>query len=131
MYRTQVLLEPGQHKALAALAQRRGTSVSQVLREIVEEYLVEQDTELDQRLAALERIRQHREEMLARRGGRPMDIDVVALIEENREERTREILDASLDHRDWRLTSVVLTPYPLTASSMATMFSGGTSAMTL
>ncbi|HOG46071.1 MAG TPA: CopG family transcriptional regulator [Anaerolineae bacterium] len=95
LYRAQVLLEPEQHKALAALAERRGMSISRLVREIVEQYLVEQDVELEQHLAALERIRRLREEILARRGGQPLDIDVPALIEEIRDERDRELWDAA------------------------------------
>lgn len=93
MYRAQILLEPEQHKALAAIAERKGTSISQVVREIVGQYLVEQDTELEHQLAALERIRQHREEMIAARGGRPIEVGVTALIDEMREERTQELYD--------------------------------------
>ena len=100
LYRTQVLLEPEQHKALAAIAQRQGSSVSKVMREIVEQSLVEQDAELEQQLAALDRIREHRDAILARRGGEPIDIDVVALINQMREERAQEIHDAIFGDRD-------------------------------
>lgn len=99
-YRAQILLEPEQHKALADLAQRRGTSISQVVRDIVGEYLVEQDTEVERRLAAIERIREHRAEMLAERGGKPLDIDFAALIEEMREERAEELYANLFGGRD-------------------------------
>ncbi|HKP51093.1 MAG TPA: ribbon-helix-helix protein, CopG family [Chloroflexia bacterium] len=35
LYRTQILLEPEQHKALAELAKREGRSISDVVREIL------------------------------------------------------------------------------------------------
>ena len=100
MYRAQILLEPEQHKALADLAERRGTSISQVVRQIVGQYLVERETELEQQLAALDRIRELRARITARRGGQPLDVDMAALIEEMRDERDQEIGDAASDHRD-------------------------------
>jgi plasmid stability protein len=39
MYRAQLLLEPWQHQALKALAERRGQSISQVVREILRRHL--------------------------------------------------------------------------------------------
>ena len=42
LYRTQVLLEPEQHQALAALARERGSSVSEVLRGVVRGFLAKQ-----------------------------------------------------------------------------------------
>lgn len=95
MYRAQILLEPEQHKALAAIAERKGTSISQVVREIVGQYLVGQDTELEKRLAALDKLRELGDEILTRRGGQPLDVDVAALIEEMRDERDREIWEAA------------------------------------
>jgi len=42
-YRAQILLEPEQHAALSAIAAERLQSISHVVREIVQEYLVECD----------------------------------------------------------------------------------------
>jgi hypothetical protein len=47
----------------------------------------EQDADKQKRLAALDRIRKHREQILAERDGKPLDFDVVEAIEEAREEQ--------------------------------------------
>ena len=93
MHRTQILLEPEQHRYLTALAQSQGRSLSDIIRDLVSRYLIEQDAARAEQLAALERIRHHRAQVLARRDGRPLEIDVAALVEELREERDREVLD--------------------------------------
>ena len=98
-YRAQILLEPEQHKKLTEIAAQAGRSVSDVVREAVAEYVVirgRQD-ERERRLAALEIIRQHREEMLRENGGKPFEINVVELIHQMREERDNELLAARED----------------------------------
>ena len=91
MVRTQILLEPEQHRELAQAARMEGRSVSDLVREIVREQLDERkqarEAELRRQLEALDRIREHRDAILARRGGKPLDIDVVELINQMREER--------------------------------------------
>jgi hypothetical protein len=47
----------------------------------------EQVADRQRRLAALERIREHREKILAEHGGEPLDFDVVEAIQEAREEQ--------------------------------------------
>jgi hypothetical protein len=99
LYRTQVLLESAQHQALAAIARGEGRSLSDVLREMVREQLARRqearEAELQRDLAVLERIREHRAEILRARGGRPLDIDPVALVNEGRDEREAAILGAT------------------------------------
>jgi predicted CopG family antitoxin len=93
MYRTQILLEPAQHDALAAIARREKRSVSDVVREMIRQQLEKRaqdaDEELRRRLEGLERVRQHREDLLRELGGKPMDFDVVEYIRQLREERSR------------------------------------------
>ena len=95
MYRTQILLEPEQHRALAEIARREERSVSDVVREMLREQLGQRqkkaDMDRERRLQALERIKQHREAILARRGGKPFGIDVAEEINRMREERDEEI----------------------------------------
>jgi predicted CopG family antitoxin len=98
LYRTQVLLEPGQHRALAEIARSEGRSVSDVIRELIRAQLEQRATRGQGYLNALERIRKNREEILARRGGTPIDVDVAALINGVREERDEQIARA-LDNR--------------------------------
>ena len=91
MYRTQILLEPEQHQTLAAIARREGRSVSDLLREMVRDQLDQRkeaaDAALERQLAALERIRRHRNMIIAQRGGHPLELDVVELIDQMRAER--------------------------------------------
>src|SRR5438309_9826898 len=91
LHRTQILLEPEQHRALTAIAQGEGRSVSDLVREIVAQQLEQLKNAInaDQKrhLEALERIRAFREAILAERGGQPIDIDVVEMINQMREER--------------------------------------------
>lgn len=55
---------------------------------------------LEERLAVLEQIRQHREAILVENGGQPLDFDVVAEINQMREERDAEILGTPFDAGD-------------------------------
>ncbi len=103
MQRTQILLEPEQYRALVELARLEGRSLSELLRELVRDYLAQRDQAADmiraRQMAALERIRQHRQAVLERRGGVPLDIDVAALVAAVREERDADILAGSTDGR--------------------------------
>lgn len=98
-YRAQILLEPEQHKKLTEIAASEGRSVSDVVREAVAEYVVAktQEDQWERRRRGLEIIRQHREEMLRKRGGKPIEINVVELIHQMREERENELLSAIED----------------------------------
>ncbi|MBI3973154.1 MAG: ribbon-helix-helix protein, CopG family [Chloroflexi bacterium] len=104
LYRTQVLLEPEQHRALSEIAQREGRSISDVVREMIREQLKEREqakeAALQRDLALFERIRQHREAILAERGGKPLDIDVVEMINQMRDERDEELYSVIFGHRD-------------------------------
>ncbi|MFH0802345.1 MAG: ribbon-helix-helix protein, CopG family [bacterium] len=94
-YRAQILLEPEQHKKLAEIAAREGRSVSDVVREAVAEYVVTrtQESVREKRLRGLEEIKKFREEILKRRGGKPIEIDPVELIRQMREERGDELFN--------------------------------------
>jgi hypothetical protein len=94
MHRAQILLEPEQHQELAEIAQERGTSISEIVRTAVREWLAErsQDEIVRQRLEALKQIEQHRKAILARREGRPLEIDIARTVEQIREERDDELL---------------------------------------
>ncbi|HEX8230643.1 MAG TPA: CopG family transcriptional regulator [Chloroflexia bacterium] len=91
LYRTQILLEPEQHRELSALAKREGRSVSELVREFVqcqlEQRKAEQDKATEKRVEAFERILQRREQMLAERGGEYIDFDFVQALHEAREEQ--------------------------------------------
>jgi len=102
MHRAQILLEPDQHQKLAEIAQHEGTSISEIVRTAVQEWLDErkEDEILRKRLEALELIDQHRQAILARRKGKPLEIDLATTIEEVRGERDNELIDSVTKHRN-------------------------------
>jgi hypothetical protein len=104
MQRTQILLEPGQHRALGKIARAEGRSVSDVVREMVDQALDQRnrqaDLALQQDLGALERIREHRAAILAERGGEPLSFDVVQAINQAREEQDERNAALTVGDRD-------------------------------
>ena len=86
-YRAQILLKPEQHRALAALAQREGRSISDLVRESVQAYLEERarEVELQREQEALDTLDEIRERIKARHG--MLDLNLVA---ESRDERDRD-----------------------------------------
>lgn len=88
LYRAQVLLERKQHEALQALAAAEGRSMSEIIREAVAEYLVEQDEKRDLQNweRNLEELAKIREEIRAKFGTLEDDF-----ILRNREEREEEL----------------------------------------
>jgi len=103
MQRTQLLLEPEQHHALAEIARKEGRSISDVVREMVQRQIEQRReaarVDLERRLEALRRIRRHRDEAIERRGGMQVDLDVAALIRQAREERDGRALNTFDDRR--------------------------------
>jgi len=88
LYRTQLLLESEQHQALAEIAQREGRSISELVREILREHLVERDQKArkEQELRALEGLTRIRERLQHEYGVYRGD-----LLGEARAEREEEI----------------------------------------
>jgi len=87
-YRAQILLEPEQHNALAEVARRENRSISELMREIVDQWLSQQDDQRlwEQRMEALERLGQIRESIQQEYGVYQGD-----LIEEARADRDEDI----------------------------------------
>lgn len=85
--RVQILLEPGQRLALALRAKQTGRSISDLVREFVQKGLEATDSKQD----VIETIRAHRKEMLARRGGKPIEQDPADILNQMREERDDEL----------------------------------------
>lgn len=102
LQRTQILLEPDQHRVLSELASAEGRSLSDLVRELLAEQLAQraQDRAALRRrhLAGLEEIRGHREAIRQRRGTAEGLPDPVSLIDHLREERDAE-LTAAPDRR--------------------------------
>ncbi len=93
MHRAQILLDPEQHNALAEIARRDGTSISEIVRTVVESWLIErrQEESTRRQLEALDTIREHRQALLDQHKGQPLNIDLSNFIEEMREERDDEL----------------------------------------
>lgn len=90
-HRTQLLLRPDQHEALIEITRRENRSISDVVREMIGQQLDSRararSATVERQLEALERIRQHREEILAERGGKPIEIDIADMINQMRDEQ--------------------------------------------
>jgi hypothetical protein len=93
LYRAQILLEPEQHRVLAKIAQNEGRSLSDLMREIVHQYLAAQELEArkQQELQAIEALRQTRLRLREQHGDYQTD-----LISEARAEREEDM------ERVWR-----------------------------
>ena len=104
LYRTQILLEPEQHRELSAIAKREGRSVSELIRGYVQNGLeqrkAEQSKAIERKLQAFERILQHREQILAERGGEYIDFDFVQALHEAREEQDERNFSLLTDSGD-------------------------------
>ncbi|MGI8589122.1 MAG: ribbon-helix-helix protein, CopG family [Chloroflexia bacterium] len=91
LYRTQILLELEQHRALVDIAAQEGRSVSELVREMLNAQLEQRErpaeADKQRQLAALERIRLHREGIQRRNDNEPLRIDVVEMINQMREEQ--------------------------------------------
>ncbi len=85
-YRTQVLLEPDQHRLLADLAMRENRSLSYLLREIVQRFIDEQRQVGE--IQALDTMSRKRTEIRERKGVYSGD-----LVNEAREEHDNELFD--------------------------------------
>jgi hypothetical protein len=88
LYRAQILLEKEQHEVLAEMAEAQDRSISDLVREIIDDYLSqrEEDDQLERELEALHRLREIREEARQRYGVYQGD-----LIREVREERDQDV----------------------------------------
>ena len=88
LYRAQILLEKEQHEVLAAMAEAQDRSISDLVREIIDDYLSqrEEDDQLERELEALHRLREIREEARQRYGVYQGD-----LIREVRQERDQDV----------------------------------------
>ena len=87
LYRAQILLEPEQHEALKRLAREDGRSVSDVVRELLRQYLaeVEQEAQTQRELQPVEDLAHKRKRLCEERG-----MYRGQLIDEIRVERERD-----------------------------------------
>jgi hypothetical protein len=101
MHRAQILIDPEQHQSLVEIARQEGTSISAIVRRAVHHLLAERHEEqvLRRQMDALQEIGRHRQANLDRRGDKPLETDLVELIEQMREERDGELITGSLSSR--------------------------------
>jgi hypothetical protein len=95
LHRTQILLEPDQHRALTQIARVRGSSLSEVVRQIVQAELDRQRDDnrrkWDRRMEIIREAREENERYIAEHGPLP-PFDVVAELEAARAERDDRVL---------------------------------------
>jgi hypothetical protein len=98
MDRTQILLDPRQREELAEISQREGASISELVRRAVNACLDKrrEDELTHKRLAALQVVKMHRDNLLERRGRQLLALDVGELLEQARDERGEELLTGTL-----------------------------------
>lgn len=91
-HRAQILLEPEQHHQLEKRAQESGRSMSDLVREIIDEYFARQtaDEAVQRSLGALDGLAFMRMDVASRRG-RLEPGSLQALLDESREERDAEL----------------------------------------
>jgi glycerol-3-phosphate dehydrogenase len=96
LQRTHILLDPNQKKTLEEIAKRHGRSVSDLTRELIakgiEQLNRERELEIQKRLEALDQAHQVRELILREREDAPIEVDLVKVLREMREERDGTIL---------------------------------------
>lgn len=104
LHRTQVLLEPQQHRELTRIAAEQDRSLSDLLREIIRRELERRRTDADrvrqEQLEAIEQIRRNKRERFAQLPPDAPELDVVEAIRQAREERADEVWEAVRGRRD-------------------------------
>ena len=104
MHRTQILIEPEQHAQLVNLAKEQERSISDIIREIVGQYLADrtEDVRWQGRFTQLKRARELRESIREERGGKPIDLNLVNELNEIRQQRDKDLLmmDRADESRD-------------------------------
>jgi Arc/MetJ-type ribon-helix-helix transcriptional regulator len=92
-HKLQVLFKPEQYQKLEEISKQEGISVSEIVRTAVQQWLLEWEKHISIKtgLEALDHIRKHRQAILDRRSGKPLEIDTNEMIKKNREERDDEL----------------------------------------
>ncbi|MFL7838234.1 MAG: CopG family transcriptional regulator [Candidatus Promineifilaceae bacterium] len=91
LYRTQILLEPGQHKKLKEIAKIEGCSVSELMREMVRNYLEEQERDMakQRELQALAKLVQMQNLLKERHG--VYQRDLIAELRDERDDESEQV----------------------------------------
>lgn len=91
--RFQLLWPKRQRQALTRLAKERGLSLTEMARQAIDIgiHQLEQEDEFTRRGRALEQADRLRAKILARNGGKPLDVDVAEDLRQMREERIEQL----------------------------------------
>lgn len=87
LYRTQILLYPEQFCQLREIAQREKRSISDVSRELLEDALRRRGMDKLTRKKRIAQAHEVAEQILYERNGNPIEVDVVSVLHQAREER--------------------------------------------
>jgi hypothetical protein len=93
----QIVLKPEQRRTLSEIAAQENKSISEIAESMLDE-AISRKKEADNRkqfgkIEALNRIRKHRAEILAKRKPHPLNADIAAILNEIRDERDADIVD--------------------------------------
>lgn len=91
MYRAQILLKPDLHRRLRQIAAREHRSISDVSRDLLEMAIQQREREVLERLERVRAAQGVAEKISQELGGPTLEVDVVDLLNQAREERTREL----------------------------------------
>jgi hypothetical protein len=98
------MLEASQRKTLAKIAREEGRSISDVARELLRRGMEARAEDpaivWRERNKVLAEAERHRQQMLDRRGGQPLELDFDTLIADIREERANELFARLFPDRD-------------------------------
>jgi len=94
--RFQLLWPKRQRQALTRLAKERGLTLTEITRQAIDIGIreLEQEDEFTRRGRALEEADKLRAQILARNGGKPLDIDPVEDLRKMREERDARLFES-------------------------------------
>jgi len=95
LHRIEILLREDQHRALARRAEQQKTSVSELIRALIDDDFARRGSARRERMlrrkAALASIRKHHDEILTSRDGRPIEVNPSDLVRQLREERDDDL----------------------------------------
>lgn len=90
----QIRLNPQQSQILMQIAEEEGQAILKLVEQIIQEAIERRQKQtLAEKIAGFERIKQHRDAILARRQGKTLQIDVTQLLDEIREERDEQLFN--------------------------------------
>lgn len=87
MYRAQILLKPDLHRRLRQIAAREHRSISDVSRDLLEMAIQQREREISERLERVRAAQSVAEKIWQELGGRSLEVDVVDLLNQTRDEK--------------------------------------------